>query len=194
MTDGPQAPSPDATPAPGAAALSGMQALSAAPISITVFGPDHLLRFVNAEMLRQLDLPADTDLSGRSLTEVVRLCAFRGFFGPGDPEELTQDALLLDRARPQRRTVRARDGRWFDLVSEPLADGGFASYATDVSAHRRGVLEAEARAATLDMAVRRPRRAPCSASLPKLSSTVSRAMRCMPMPARWPMAFSASRW
>ena len=151
---GPAAPDPRALPARSPAALSGFQALASAPISISVFGADGMLRFVNAEMLRQLALPPETDLTGRSLRDVTQLCAFRGFLGAGDPDELTLAGMAIDRTQPQRRTVRARDGRWFDLVSEPLPDGGFASYATDVTAHRRGVLEAQERMAALEMAVR----------------------------------------
>ncbi|MBO1079751.1 PAS-domain containing protein [Roseomonas haemaphysalidis] len=154
LPGGPQAPSPDTVPAQGVTAHSGLQALASAPISIAAFAADGTLRFANAELLRQLDLPPETDLVGRGLADMLQLCAFRGFLGAGDPEELAREALALDRAQPLRRTVRARDGRWFDLVSEPLPDGGFASYATDVSQHRRGVLDAEARAAALEMAVR----------------------------------------
>jgi signal transduction histidine kinase len=153
LPGGPQAPSPNAVPAPGVMAHAGLQALASAPISITAFGVDGTLRFANAEILRQLELPAETDLTGRSLMDMLQLCAFRGFLGAGDPEELAREALAMDRSQPARCTVRTRDGRWFDVVSQPLPDGGFASYATDVTPHRRSALEAEARATALETAV-----------------------------------------
>ncbi|MDB5370103.1 MAG: hypothetical protein JWP20_1661 [Roseomonas sp.] len=129
-------------------------ALAAAPISIMLFGADLRLRFANAEARRQLGLPPETDLVGRTTQEIARLCAFRGLYGPGDPEILAERMLNLDRSKPMRRTVRGQDGRWFDISSEPLPDGGHATYAVDVTAHRRGEMEAMERTRMLEMALR----------------------------------------
>jgi signal transduction histidine kinase len=128
-------------------------ALAAAPVSIVVFDGADRLRFVNAEMLRQLDIPADTVLIGRTQRELSRLLAFRGLLGPGDPELLAEQLLRVDRSRPHRRTSRRGDGRWFEFVSEPLPGGGFVSYAFDVTQHRRAEEEALERNRQMEMAL-----------------------------------------
>jgi PAS domain-containing protein len=110
-------------------------ALAVAPFNVMVFDGEGQARFISEEAVRQLGLPAGTDLTGRSLLEVTRLCAFRGFLGRGDPETLAQQVMALDRSTPQRRIVRANDGRWMEMISKPLPDGGFASYATDITHH-----------------------------------------------------------
>ncbi|MFC7554155.1 PAS-domain containing protein [Pseudoroseomonas wenyumeiae] len=129
-------------------------ALAAAPISVVVFDGEDRLRFANAEMLRQLNMPADTVLIGRTQRELSRLIAFRGLLGTGDPELLAEQLLRVDRSRPHRRTSRRADGRWFDFISEPLPGGGFVSYALDVTQHRRAEEEALERNRQLEMALR----------------------------------------
>ena len=129
-------------------------ALAAAPMSVVVFDAGDRLRFANAEVLRQLNMPSDTVLIGRTQRELSRLIAFRGLLGPGDPELLAEQLLAVDRSRPHRRTGRCVDGRWFDFISEPLPGGGFVSYAIDVTHHRRAEEEALERNRQLEMALR----------------------------------------
>jgi signal transduction histidine kinase len=145
-------PPPD--PPPTQDLPAAMAALAAAPISVIVFDGRRQVRFANPEAVRQLGLPEDTLLTGRSEQDIARLCAFRGFLGSGDPELLAEQVMALDRGRPQRRTGRCADGRWFDFASEPLPDGGYVSYATDVSAHRRAEAEAVERSRLVETALR----------------------------------------
>nr|WP_237182129.1 PAS-domain containing protein [Roseomonas marmotae] len=119
-----------------------------------IFDAGHRLHFANPEALRQLGMPAGTGLAGRALRDILRLCAFRGFFGSGDPEEQAEQVLALDRGRQQRHTRRHTDGRWFDFHSEPMPDGGFVSYATEVTQHRRAEAEMMERARLLEVALR----------------------------------------
>lgn len=146
------APPPDPLPIPELPVA--VAALAAAPISIVVFDAGDRLRFANAEMLRQLNMPSDTVLLGRTQRELSRLIAFRGLLGSGDPELLAEQLLAVDRSRPHRRTSRCADGRWFDFISEPLPDGGFVSYAFDVTQHRRAEEEALERNRQLEVALR----------------------------------------
>ncbi|MFB9969244.1 PAS-domain containing protein [Pseudoroseomonas cervicalis] len=92
---------------------------------------------VNAALLAMLGLPPDTALAGRPMAELFRLLAFRGLYGPGDPEELARSAQAIDRAQPQRRSLRAEDGRWFDIASNPLPGGGWVCVATEQTAPRQ---------------------------------------------------------
>jgi signal transduction histidine kinase len=110
-------------------------ALAVAPFNVMVFDGRGQTRFVSRETVRQLGLPPGTDLTGRSVLEMARLCAFRGSLGHGDPETLAQQLIAVDRSKPHRRVVRGNDGRWLEMTSEPLPDGGFASYAYDITHH-----------------------------------------------------------
>ncbi|MBC9209230.1 PAS-domain containing protein [Roseomonas aerophila] len=112
-------------------------ALAVAPFNVMVFDGQGQTRFVSREAVRQLGLPPGTDLAGRPMLEVARLCAFRGSLGPGDPEALAQQLMAVDRSKPHRRVVRGNDGRWLEMTSEPLPDGGFASYAYDITHHHQ---------------------------------------------------------
>jgi signal transduction histidine kinase len=112
-------------------------ALAVAPFNVMVFDGEGQTRFVSRETVRQLGLPPGTDLTGRSMLEMARLCAFRGSLGHGDPETLAQQLMAVDRSKPHRRVVRANDGRWLEMTSEPLPDGGFASYAYDITHHHQ---------------------------------------------------------
>jgi signal transduction histidine kinase len=145
------APSPHPTPLPDLPVA--VAALAAAPISIVVFDAGDRLRFANDVLLQQLGLPPGTVLAGRTQRELARLLAFRGFLGSGDPEVLAEQLMQVDRSRSQRRTGRCADGRWFDFMSEPLPEGGFVSYAFEVTQHRRAEQEMLERILELEMAL-----------------------------------------
>ena len=111
--------------------------MAAAPFNVMVFDAEGRARFISAESIRQLGLPKGTDLTGRSVQEVIRLCAYRGTLGRGDPETLARQVMEIDRGKPHRRVVRATDGRWLEMTSNPLPEGGFASYAIDITHHHQ---------------------------------------------------------
>ncbi|UFN47200.1 PAS-domain containing protein [Roseomonas sp. OT10] len=130
-------------------ALSGdaaLEALAALPTGIAVF--DHLgvLRFVNRGLLDILRIEAGALPPGLRSADVSRVLAYRGLYGPGDPEEQARMVTDLDRSRPTARLTRTTDDRWLHISSAPLASGeGRISVVAEVTALRQGELQARAR-------------------------------------------------
>ncbi|MXP64113.1 PAS domain-containing sensor histidine kinase [Roseomonas sp. M0104] len=120
----------DAAPFPEAA-------LQAMPAAACVFDAGGRVVLANEAARRMLDLAAASELLGRSQAEVVRLLAFRGLYGAGDPEAQAAAAMAVDRGRPHHRTLRGTNGRWYDISSVPLPGGGWLGLLTDVTAHRQ---------------------------------------------------------
>ena len=120
-------------------------ALASLPSGLWIFGGDHRLVFANAAARACAGLEAEALPQGTPLGELVRLCAYRGVYGPGDPEVLAERLLSLDRSRPLRRLLRRADGSSHELRSVPLPGGGFCSTLLDVSPFAAAVEEANAR-------------------------------------------------
>ncbi|WP_159996840.1 PAS-domain containing protein [Roseomonas sp. 18066] len=141
-----QAPPPLA---PGAEAedpaVLWLDTLQALPSPVLVIDAAGQLRLINPAMLAVLGLPPTLPLQGRPLAEVIRLLAFRGFYGPGDPEALTALVLAMDRSRLIRRSVRTTEGRWLDITSTPLPGGGWVSHAVETTDQHAEAAEAEER-------------------------------------------------
>lgn len=117
---------------------TALEVLLAQPFSVIVFDAAGHVVLANAAARQMLNLPGDAELVGRGATELMRLLAYRGMYGPGDPEEQAQSALTIDRSLPHRRTFCSTSGRWFDVSSIPLPNGGWANVAADVTPHRQG--------------------------------------------------------
>ncbi|WP_431281077.1 PAS-domain containing protein [Humitalea sp. 24SJ18S-53] len=134
---------PGTADTPAAARPIGLgEALHRLPAGILLFDAAHRLVFASDSILVSAGLAPQSLPAGMPLADVSRLFAFRGMFGPGDPQERADAAMRLDRRKPMRRITRTTDGRVFELVSEPLADGGFISLATNVTAFATAEAEA----------------------------------------------------
>ncbi|MEI6162299.1 MAG: PAS-domain containing protein, partial [Roseococcus sp.] len=107
--------------------------LAALPVALMGFSEAGMLVFVNAEMraLLRVDVAALRD--GAALRDVLRLLAFRGALGPGDPAERLREVLELDFTHPLRRLLRDVDGRGLELRITPLPEGGHLLTLSDVS-------------------------------------------------------------
>ncbi|WBV43401.1 PAS-domain containing protein [Pseudoroseomonas cervicalis] len=127
-------PPPDLRPAAPGPWLAALHAL---PHPAMLADAEGRVALVNAALLAMLGLPPHTALAGRPLQELFRMLAFRGLYGPGDPEELARAAQAIDRSQPQRRSLCTEDGRWFDIASNPLPEGGWVCIATEQTAPRR---------------------------------------------------------
>ncbi|MBE9604666.1 PAS-domain containing protein [Acetobacteraceae bacterium H6797] len=139
--------------ADGDAYLAG--AFKALNLLLLVYDREHRLAYVSPAVLAHLDLPATALPLGTSLEQVVRLLAYRGFYGSGDPEKLVRDALSIDLSRPLRRVVIDTKGTYLDLENEPLPDGGFVARAIIITPYMAAARAAEARAAALTDMVQR---------------------------------------
>ncbi len=136
---------------PEAAALQGAEAL---PHAMLVADGAQRLVFANAAFWRDAGAEASRFPPGTPFDAILRLLAYRGLLGPGEPDALVAEALGQDLTRPTRRNLRHADGRRLDEVTTvPLADGGFAMLRMDITACHRATAAAQDRAALLERAL-----------------------------------------
>ena len=101
---------------------------------LIMYGPDKRLIAANrlaSQMSGVPELPRRTDLTLAGVTAAQRA---NGSFGEGEnAEALERWFNNLDRSRPQAFQRLLPDGRIFEVVSDPTADGGFVVTVSDVS-------------------------------------------------------------
>jgi PAS domain S-box-containing protein len=124
--------------------------LDAVPHRVVVVDAAERVLLVNAAVWEGLGLDPSLAPPGMPFRDFVRLVAFRGIYGPGDPEAHAEAALRLDRRTVTRRVTRGADGRVFELHSVPMAGGGFVISASELTAHLAAEREATARARRLE--------------------------------------------
>ncbi len=107
--------------------------LEEVPIGIAVFDADQRAVLVNAAYCDSMSMPPGSFPPGTTLESMLRVGAYRGLLGPGDPEAQVAAALAADRSHPQRLRRRVFDGRSFDLQSRPLPDGGHVVCAVEIT-------------------------------------------------------------
>jgi signal transduction histidine kinase len=133
---------------PEAAALRALEAL---PHAVLVFDAADRLVFANAALWQEAGADPARFPPGTSLADILRLLAFRGLLGPGDPADLARQAGALDRRQPFRHHQRSADGhRVAAVASAPLPEGGFALCSVDISALQRAEDAARSRVALLE--------------------------------------------
>ncbi len=122
--------------------------LAALPVALMGFSEAGALVFVNAEMRTLLRVDVAALKEGAALRDVLRLLAFRGALGPGDPAERLREMLELDFSLAHRRMLRDVDGRGLELRLAPLPEGGHLLTLSDVSEYlqARDAADREARA------------------------------------------------
>jgi signal transduction histidine kinase len=108
--------------------------LEAMPVGVAVVDADRKLVLFNAAYHASLGVPPNTFRRGMSVAEALRISAYRGLYGPGDPEAQVAGFLNIDRTRPGRLRRRSHDGRSFDVLQAPLPDGGYITCAVETTA------------------------------------------------------------
>ena len=140
---------------PGDAALRAIEALPHA--MLVVDGADRLV-LANTALWGEAGADPARFPPGTPLRDMLRLLAFRGLLGPGDPAALAAEALAQDRTSLHLRHLRSADGtRLAEVTSLPLAGGGFALCSVDITAFNRAEAAARARAALLEHVLDRQR-------------------------------------
>ena len=122
---------------------------------ISVF--DRELRLVcwNRHFRDLLDLPADLVRVGVALQEIIQFFALRGEFGAGDPEEIVARQLeLFVGAGETVFENRRRDGRVFEIRTNPMIGGGYVTTYSDISEHVQFAAELAAANELLERRVR----------------------------------------
>ncbi len=128
----------------------------ALPHAISAVDGTDRFAYANPAFWRNAGLDPAACPIGMSAADMVRMLAYRGLYGPGDPEARAREVLAIDRTRPQTRQSRSADGsRVLELGSFPLACGGWVSTAHDVTALQRAVEEASARSRLVETVLSR---------------------------------------
>jgi signal transduction histidine kinase len=99
--------------------------LEAMPIGVAVVDADTRLVLFNAAYCASLDLPPNSFPAGMLVADALRVSAYRGVYGPGDPEAQVAAFLKTDRTRQGRLRRRTYNGRSFDVLQAPLPNGGY---------------------------------------------------------------------
>jgi signal transduction histidine kinase len=108
--------------------------LDALPYAVILRDPDLRLVHANPAFWRLSGVPAELCPPGSAMREMVRILAYRGIYGPGDPEAQVEQVMALDRRRPTHRRLRMLDGRrTVDILSTPLPDGGVLTCAHEIT-------------------------------------------------------------
>ncbi|WP_237215058.1 PAS-domain containing protein [Falsiroseomonas oryziterrae] len=133
-----------------------LRILDALPQAVSAVDAAGRLAYANPAFWRDAGVPPDACPMGSPLRDLVRMLAYRGLYGAGDPEAQVEAVLALDRSRPIRRQIGLADGsRSFETVSVPLEGGGFAMAAHEVTALLRAREEQAARARLLEATLAR---------------------------------------
>ena len=113
---------------------------------------DLRLVMVNRTALDLLQIPDGVLDKDRSLESIFRFNAERGDYGPGDTDKLVQERMDLARLFLPHDFIRIRpDGTVLRIQGTPMADGGFISIYTDVTAEHeqeKALTDAQARLET----------------------------------------------
>ncbi|MBX6376092.1 MAG: PAS-domain containing protein, partial [Acetobacteraceae bacterium] len=128
--------------------------LDAVPYRIVVVDAADRVVLVNRAVWEGLTLDPSLAPPGMPFRDFVRLVAFRGIYGPGDPGVHADVALRLDRSTVSRRVMRDTEGRVFEMHSVPMAGGGFVISATELTAHLAAEAEAVSRARRVERVLR----------------------------------------
>ncbi len=130
--------------------------LDTLPQSVGVVDASGCLAYANPAFWRSIGVSPEACPPGAPLRDVVRLLAYRGFYGSGDPEAHVEAVMAIDRSRPTRRQISAADGsRSFETLSIPLPGGGFVTIAHDITMLLRAREEQAARASLLETTLAR---------------------------------------
>ena len=139
--------------------LAYLQAVvSSLPQGISVFDEHLQLRVWNQGFIDLLALPPDLVKEGAHFSDLVRIPAQRGEYGPGDAEEhvrrITEQASLFN---PQRLERTRPDGRTRLVDSEPLLINGklagFITTYTDITERKQAEEELRHQHALLETVV-----------------------------------------
>lgn len=130
---------------------AALRAIEALPHAILVVDGADRLVLANAALWGEAGADPARFPPGTPLRDMLRLLAFRGMLGPGDPAVLAAAALAQDRSALHLRHLRSADGaRLSEVASLPLPGGGFALCSIDITALHRAEAAARSRAALLE--------------------------------------------
>ena len=117
--------------APDTALLTGLDHLDQ---GVLVIGADLMVRAGNRILYDIYEFPEGFIRIGMPMADVFRFLALRGDYGPGDPEEITENMLdLIRQGRRFNTESRLSTGRFVEIRRSPLPDGGMIAVTTDMT-------------------------------------------------------------
>jgi diguanylate cyclase (GGDEF)-like protein len=102
---------------------------------LLLFDAAELLVVCNQRYIEMYGLSPDVIKPGCSFRDVIAHRKVRGSFA-GDEDDYIA-SVLSDIARKKVNVVETPDGRWIQIVNEPLADGGWVATHEDITERRR---------------------------------------------------------
>jgi signal transduction histidine kinase len=108
-------------------------ALDVLPVGVAIIDADRQIVLVNAAYCESLGLPPGSFPKGMKLDDALRAAAYRGVYGPGDPEAQLAALVAADYSRPGRLRRRSFMGRSYDLINAPLPQGGHVVCAVETT-------------------------------------------------------------
>ncbi len=113
---------------------------------VLILGEDRRIVFANPQFARMFNLPEDLVRPGCQTLHFHQYLAYRGEYGPGDPEEMIVVRERAIRQRERYRIDRRRpNGMYISVSGNPVGEGGYVFTFTDVSEQKRLLLEMESR-------------------------------------------------
>lgn len=101
---------------------------------LSVFDKEMRLICWNRQFRELLDLPAEIGRVGTPLEEILRVCAERGDFGPGDIGKLIENRLFKLAVRKETFQERILDGRrQIEVRTSPMPQGGIVTTFSDIT-------------------------------------------------------------
>jgi signal transduction histidine kinase len=107
--------------------------LDVLPVGVAIVDADMRIVLVNPAYCASVGLPPNSFPKGMHLEEAIRGAAYRGVYGPGDPEAQLAAMLGADRSRPGRLRRRNTLGRGYELLSTPLPEGGYVACSVETT-------------------------------------------------------------
>jgi signal transduction histidine kinase len=123
------------------------------PVGVAIIDADMRVVLINPAYCASVGLPPNSFPPGMKLEDALRASAYRGVYGPGDPEAQLAAILAADRSRPGRLRRRTYKDRSYDLLSAPLPEGGHVVCAVETTSLLTARGEAETTLARVTMAL-----------------------------------------
>ncbi len=143
-----------------AAGEAGQTLIDALPVGIALYDGERRLLHANPAFARILGVSPGLFRPLSTLADNMRLVAYRGLFGPGDPDLLTRRIAVDEIGKERRFAGQHKDGRSFDAHHLPLPSGGSVLCLLDTTAlaqrshaAEQALAHAQSAAASLDLGV-----------------------------------------
>ena len=127
--------------------------LDAMPIGVAVVDADKRIVLFNPAYCESLNLPPNSFAPGTPVADALRVSAYRGVYGPGDPESQVAAFLTTDRSRAGRLRRRTFNDRSFDIIQAPLSSGGYVVCAIETTALVAARTDAESALVRINAAI-----------------------------------------